>query len=333
MNVTIEIEEDMPSSTWVGNTWISGERTYSVKEMKTLFADECTLFVGDSLQRRAGDTLFLMLGNKDAYDIPNDIFADRYFNAKHKDRGRNERPVPGARSNTSCLDFEWRPTLADLANFTTEFVAKPETYAKYTLVIAGAGVWDSCKQFRLSPTVVARRTNETVNAMQDLSEKVSVIWKTNGLSHAVDATNDKIKGGNEQAISRIKEIQKEHPSSANQLTYLDWGKHVQARSLGDKRILSGDNNPYHFGLEPRLVLLHMLSTELDNRKPHLLHKNDAQENLTLVASASDDSVVRAKSPCNTNGEVLLVMGHRKLLQSSVLLLVILLFFRRRRSRS
>lgn len=228
MNVTIEIEEDMPSSTWVGNTWISGERTYSVKEMKTLFADECTLFVGDSLQRRGGDTLFLMLDNKDPYDVPNDIFSDKYFNSKQKDRGINERPVPGARSD-SCLDFEWRPTLADLANFTTDFVAMPETYAKYTLVIAASGAWDSCRPFRLSAPEVGRRTLETINTMQDLSEKVSVIWKTSGLSHARDSTNDKIKAGNEHAISRIEEIHQEHPSSANRLTYLDWGKQIQAR--------------------------------------------------------------------------------------------------------
>jgi hypothetical protein len=297
--MSVSASGDAPLFSWVGNTWLSGERAYTVEEMRVLFADECTLFVGDSLQRRGGDTLFLLLDNKDTHDIPTSIFTDKYFNSKQKDRGRMERPVPGATRSGSCLDFEWRPTLADLVNFTTDFVATPEIYDKYTLVIAGSAVWDSCRQYRLDAPEVSRRTNSTINALQDLVVKkqknFSVIWKTSGWADADDGTNDKIRAANEQAISSIEQIQKENPPDiSHQLTYLDWGKHVYARSFSDRRILSGDGNPYHYGLEPRLVLLQMLSLELDKRKPHLMNKNSATDNSSVSGFSSTIGSSRSK---------------------------------------
>ena len=52
-----------PHSHWIGDTWIPapGSRLYTPREIGTLFARKCTLFVGDSLQRRAADTLHLLL--------------------------------------------------------------------------------------------------------------------------------------------------------------------------------------------------------------------------------------------------------------------------------
>lgn len=68
------------------------------------------------------------------------------------------------------------------------------------------------------------------------------------------------------AMSKIQELHRQQPSTKNQLTYVDFGAHVRARSIDDARILSGDRNPYHYGLEPRLVVLQLLSSVLAKRR-------------------------------------------------------------------
>ena len=68
-------------------------------------------------------------------------FFEGINDEKNRDRGRNERSIPGHHDNNSCLDFEWRPTLIDIQEFAADFRAKPDLYSKYTLVIAGSGTW------------------------------------------------------------------------------------------------------------------------------------------------------------------------------------------------
>ena len=286
-------EYESPPSTWIGSTWISGEgRMYSVEDMRTLFGAECTLFVGDSLQRRAGDTLYDILSSNDSHDINETAFDG--MNQKYKDRGRKERVLEGG----GCLDFEWRPTLPDMVNFTVDYDLQPELYGKYTLVVAGSVIWDSCRQSRLKASQVENRTSLAIDALAEtlVPKNVSWIWKTGGWCHNCrDATNAKVAAGNNMAMSKIQQMHRQQPSTKNQITYVDWGKHVHARSILDSRILSGDNNPYHYGLEPRLVLLQMLSSALHRRRPDLLSPRgvgapDEYDLSSLVDSTDEDDI-------------------------------------------
>jgi hypothetical protein len=263
---------DFPSN-WTGNTWLppQGTSLFSTNEMRTLFQNECTLFVGDSLQRRVGDTLFSLLANT----------TDKYINSKQRDRGRKERSVPQLQQQlvnntnstlTGCLDFEWRPMLADLQNFTKEYVDKP-LYSKYTMVVIASTIWDvaGSNKPRYHPNAASLRVtvNKTIDSLAHLATmkpNVSFVWKTSGWCHnckwgspeARGATNYKVYAANEQAIQSIKS------ERLDNLKVIDWATHVYPRSIGDSRILSGDNNPYHYGLEPRLVFIQLLSDMIDS---------------------------------------------------------------------
>ena len=48
--------------------------------------------------------------------------------------------------------------------------------------------------------------------------------------------------------------------------YLDWSREILPRSFGNERLRSNDRNPYHYGLQPRLQFLQMLSEVYDHRQ-------------------------------------------------------------------
>jgi hypothetical protein len=95
--------------------------------------------------------------------------------------------------------------------------------------------------------------------------------------------NYKVAAANEQAEATIKEI-----NQTDRLIFVDWAREILPRSLGDDRLKSNDQNPYHYGLTPRLIFLQMIShvidTQIQQKKNHLQQRQQqdhAQENSTL----------------------------------------------------
>ena len=146
-----------PKSHWIGDQWIpaEGSHLYTTDEIRKIFLKECTLFVGDSLQRRAADTLHLMLSTSDkdhVSDVRDEVFTDEFFKQGKKDRGFQRRTILQINNNISnnnnsngtrsqqlqsniteielssnsqqrngCVDTDWRPLLSDVNNFVNDF--------------------------------------------------------------------------------------------------------------------------------------------------------------------------------------------------------------------
>ena len=147
-----------PRSHWIGNQWIpaEGSRLYTTDEIRQIFQQECTLFVGDSLQRRAADTLHLMLttntNSSHTPDVQDKVFTDEYFSQKKHDRGfrqRNIQPpsaVDGAvgTRRTGCIDTDWRPLFENVNTFADDFSNQTDVYGNYTVLVIGTTIWDVC---------------------------------------------------------------------------------------------------------------------------------------------------------------------------------------------
>ena len=169
-----------PKSHWIGDQWIpqEGSRLYTTDEIRKIFLKECTLFVGDSLQRRAADTLHLMLqseSDKDhVSDVRDDIFTDEFFKKKTHDRGFQRRTIPQIRTNNNssnnnnstissqqfqnnitendtpihqhrrsgCVDSDWRPLLRDVNEFVKDYKNQTGIYNPYSVVVVGSAIWD-----------------------------------------------------------------------------------------------------------------------------------------------------------------------------------------------
>jgi hypothetical protein len=286
-NVTV-IQELVgePRSHWIGDQWIpaEGSRLYTTDEIRSLFQRECTLFVGDSLQRRAADTLHIMLTTSDRThtpDVHNDVFTNEFFNNGRHDRGFKKRhiTVPQASSNetssngrTGCVDTDWRPLLEDVNSFVDDFGNKTDVYSDYSAVVLGSTIWDvvGSKHRHTSAKMVRHLVNETIFKLHNsLPQSVFIVWKGAGWCDNCPWTaneelksrgnNYKIYAMNDQARTTIESL------NSSNLIYLPWAREILPRSIGKDRLRSTDGNPYHYNLQPRLQFLQMLSEVYDKR--------------------------------------------------------------------
>lgn len=282
-----------PDSYWIGNSWIpaEGSRLYTTREIGLLFGSQCTLFVGDSLQRRIADTLNLLL--KDAsenlhyHDVYGSAFTDEYFNSKKHDRGFVERSVPNPESwssheyveesTTGCLNTDWRPLLENVNEFALEYSNKPR-YAKHNVIVIGSTVWDvdGSSRIKRNATQIRQNVRRTVSLLSEhvLSHVDLVVWKSSGWCANCPWAGEEGKRGrgdnyrifaaNDEAEKAIKELNDPN------FVYLDWGREILPRSIGSLRLASSDGNKYHYGLGARLQLAQMLSETYDHHFPDSL---------------------------------------------------------------
>lgn len=298
-----------PKSHWIGNQWIpaEGSRLYTTDEMRTLFEQECTLFVGDSLQRRAAETLGIalkpdMMNKKKLFDstdekndssnattttithtpdVQDSAFVDELFNTNIHQRGYEEHfilPPEDANASTTraCIATDWRPRLPAIQQFAHDFVNSTfqYRYGKITIVVAGSGIWEVHLSARQHTTAqdLAERVNDTIYALHEhIPEHVLVVfksagwcpncpWKDNVTKRGV-ADNYKVWSMNRQAKETIEAI-----GSPNRV-FIDWAREVLPRSIGELKIKSKDDNPYHYGLLARLQFVQLLTEVLDRRQP------------------------------------------------------------------
>jgi len=271
-----------PHSHWIGDTWIpaQGSRVYSPSEIGTLFSRKCTLFVGDSLQRRAADTLHLLLKdamqNDHAHDVREAVFTDEYFNSKKHDRGYKERFIDPTNSTHGCLSTDWRPALEDVNAFAASFT-NSTTLSKHNVVVVGSTVWEveGSSRIQRNAIQVRQHINETIHLLhENIPDTVLIVWRSSGwcanCGWAGDETvrgrgdNYRIYAANDEAHKVIEQL------GAPNLVYLDWGREILPRSIGNLRLASGDGNKYHYGLQARLQFLQMLSELYDRQDPTVL---------------------------------------------------------------
>ncbi|CAJ1947769.1 unnamed protein product [Cylindrotheca closterium] len=348
----VDIEKEIenligePKSHWIGQQWIpaEGSHFYTPDELREVFSQECTLFVGDSLQRRAADTLNLMLSSSNKShisDVKASVFTREYFMKKDHDRGfakrtieqiiednnnknnstiLTESKIPSKRNG--CIDTDWRPLLADVHDFCRDYTNQTQQidYSDYTKIVVGATVWDVVGNSRrkTSAQEIRQLINETIHDLaRTVPSTVTIIWKSAGWCYDCKWTPDetlenradnyKIYAANDQAQQSIQEL------NAPNFIYLDWAREVLPRSIGFNRLRSLDQNPYHYSLAPRVQLLQMLAE---------VYADHQQYSLPQSSNARND----VKPDCPQFGisanEMLQLRVQTRQLQSSTLLLLV-----------
>jgi hypothetical protein len=152
-----------------------------------------------------------------------------------------------------------------------ELSGKSNITAGIDIIIISFGIWEAirpwdCKDITKNPRSLLQRQNDTIALLAKLqSPGRSIVWRTSGFmaSEIPDAKEAFINEMNRNAMDQIEEIASgvsHGPSSASDLTYVDWGGAIHPRSFGIERI-TGDMKP-HYGLEPRHVLVQMITNQL-----------------------------------------------------------------------
>lgn len=327
-------------SHWIGSQWIpaEGSHLYTTDELKDIFSqEECTLFVGDSLQRRAADTLSLMISSaaddmNHISDVKDSVFTSEYFNQKKHDRGFKRRTISkkndtvessnGAR--VGCIDTDWRPLLEDVNQFSIDYQNQTEVYDGYTTIVIGSTIWDvvGSSRRRTSAEQLRSLVNETIYTLATaIPPSIRVVWKSSGW--CLDCTwtpdenkvnrgdNYKVYAANDQARQSIEAM------NSSNFIYLDWAREILPRSLGTDRLRSTDRNPYHYGLAPRLQFLQMLAEVYDTTKATTVGSNKG-----YIASSATPTTT-ATIMCNRPIPDLFQLSiQARRLQSAVLLLLL-----------
>lgn len=305
MNTMTAIIGEPLLSQWISsNVWIPlHQKLYTIDEMKRLFAHEKTLFVGDSLQRRAADTLCAAFLSSTPHDIRPEAFSKlACFTKENKDLGYEEKTVSFGTNASILLGFDWRPRLeagkddddiTHLEAFLKEYLLKKERYDKYTILVVSSTVWDVHLSPRRHTTAedLQQRMAEIVTLFrQIIPSRVWVIFKTAGYCGPCPwkleqpkrtvVENYKIHAINQQLLNSTKGV--------NNFLVIDWAREVLPRSIGKYRILGEDDNPYHYGFEARFQFLQFLTHALDERKPWILNPI-ATTNDNIIASNNHSS--------------------------------------------
>ena len=216
------------------------------------------------------------------HDVRHDVFTHEYFNTKKHDRGYTERFIDDPTTNNSsttrhgCLTTDWRPTLEDVNVFANEFT-NSTTLSKHDVVVVGSTVWEveGSRGVRRNAIEVRQHINETIHVLhENIPDSVLIVWRSSGWCANCGWAGDETvrgRGDNYRIYAANDEAQKaiEHLGAPN-LVYLDWGREILPRSIGNLRLASGDGNKYHYGLGARLQFLQMLSELYDRQDPTIL---------------------------------------------------------------
>jgi hypothetical protein len=197
--------------------------------------------------------------------------------------------------------FGWRTCLADVEKFIRDELARDPMFRLTSLVdtlVIGVGVWEilhksraGCSQMyqSLHPNsafAVWDRLRTLIEALVELqSPRLEIIWMTTGYS-SIQLTRRKVDVINTHARDIIARMQdtsqpafKPEPVDASasnvtavpalpiNLTIVDWAAAILPRSFGER--IEGDMTS-HYGLEPRLVMMQMMTNHwLERRKAGL----------------------------------------------------------------
>lgn len=121
----------------------SNKRVFTVDEFYHLFKKECITFLGDSNERRAADTLHILLKNRHNISAIENCFY------KHKNKD-SDRPRPnvvdnemrGRECTPGTVDNLFRPTYERLLEY------DHSKQKNYTIVVASTGGWNQIGRYK-----------------------------------------------------------------------------------------------------------------------------------------------------------------------------------------
>lgn len=256
---------------WQANMWIppEGWNYVSVLKMQHLYANKTVLWLGDSLSRRAALTWHSLLTTPDPHDASlwsldrpgiidvtkdeSDFECTLHLSAKHRPKiCRVNSTYPFLQIRKNC----WVHTL----QFLHHEWKHPEIMSSYDLglIVVAVGSWDIdvkevCRLDDFHPlSYLVEKVIVALNRVA--SSQTRVVVRTTAYSDWGPERAVEVDEMNELIMDNIDQIKNPF------LTYIHWGGAMKARSLTPYRL--GGDNKAHFGVEGRLVLIHMLTNHL-----------------------------------------------------------------------
>ncbi|KAI2505791.1 hypothetical protein MHU86_8653 [Fragilaria crotonensis] len=272
---------------WIGHTWIPPPpwRLYSPSELRPLWANKKVWWLGDSTARRGALTLYHVLNNtsvrenflnrrriidvnKRRVTEPCPVFDNSTFGSPYICR-----PMPGSTnasemafvlSSLACA-FDVQKFLRNEMNLSHS----PRTnILEFDLIIIAIGIWDLVRELDCRGGGKIDRPTRITGLLQTCLEftqqtGIPIVFRTSGYQAQ---TNEDEKRQHIQDALIMNSVAMDFVDSLqgqSGLTYIDWGGAILERSFGPERI-TGDLDA-HYGVEPRLVLMQMLTNHLVER--------------------------------------------------------------------
>eukprot|EP00980_Cylindrotheca_fusiformis_P005512 scaffold1170_cov122-Cylindrotheca_fusiformis.AAC.20 len=265
-----------------------GKIKFSAEDLFQVFHTECVAFVGDSLKRRAADTLHIAVEKR-----KNESSIGTYhynWDPKSTSRARKiDGGFPSVNTRSSLVSFDkpcqpgtidnlWHPTYAEMKKF---------GYKKnYTVVVAGVEAWDN-ENRHWTPRQWKAMVNDTIHHLYNTVPKsVPIYWKTSPWGWYwkweeldEDAKMEDPKEGNNYFVYLSNTVAKEEVKkiNASNLMILDWSKEILPYSFGERintNMMTADHliSACHVGPKGRTLLLQMLASELVQWDPNKLKR-------------------------------------------------------------
>jgi hypothetical protein len=271
------LEREEQHGTWIGDSWIppDGWKLFSAMEMRSFYQDRSIYWMGDSTARRTTGTMYGILeAANSSSNVP--VVGVNHWGVIDLLKGTGlthelpyRRPMPGGESRNGLFLLQWLVCLKYIEKvLEDELSGKTNLTKNIDTIIISLGIWeavnsDECQDPSRSTTTIQNNVIDLLGNLQ--SEKRTVIWRTSGYHqyekhHFVSDMNGK-------AMDKIDEIildQEQKKGTTCNLTYVDWGGAVSPRSIGKERIEG--NMAVHYGLEPRHVLIQMITNHLASRR-------------------------------------------------------------------
>jgi hypothetical protein len=280
---------------WIGDTWIppSPWQLYSATDLARMWSSKKIWWIGDSLARRGAMTLYHILNNSQTTILKEDLDKFSILNVNRglvKDREHCPifqkvkpsgpivcRSMPGSTSSDiKAFMVSYLCTAAEVAKFLLNEMDEahvPRTnILEVDVIVIAIGAHEKSK-----PDLVELYTR-LVRLCHKFSQVtgVPIVWRTSGYS--VEKYEKPVSSLNDAVMDTI-----ESYGAESNLTFIDWAGAVRERSHGPHRI-EGDSMS-HYGVEPRLALVQMLTNHLVDRG--ILHKatieldEENEENLLI----------------------------------------------------
>ena len=138
----------------------------------------------------------------------------------------------------------------------------------YLLFVVSLGIWHNaryqdCENVEKKGRNLGQRLNGLLNSIYRFlatRPDLTVIWRTTGFTDGI--APDRVHRIDNFVMKHIDMYNHQNAPSPHRgtIAYVHWSGAVEPRSFGANRLV-GDN-PSHYGLQPRMVLLQMIANKL-----------------------------------------------------------------------
>ncbi|KAL3928260.1 MAG: hypothetical protein SGBAC_012728, partial [Bacillariaceae sp.] len=251
----------------------SHKRIFTADELYEIFSKECVAFLGDSSERRAADTLQILVSNRQ-----NVSGIQKYvhrYKTRYQDHTRAS-VVDGIKRTKECfpgtIDNLFRATYENLLAYEHDKEKK-----KYQVIVGATGAWN----YRGTPKYYTpKETREYIQQVishldKEIPDDVLFIWKTgvfawfgdwNELEDNETFENPK---GNNWLVHYANQIAKESILALNSTrrVVLDFAAEIAPYSWEHRRTSNNmaefrDYVPWHLGPKARVLIVQMLAWEV-----------------------------------------------------------------------